>query len=392
MGKSFQILTISGIPLKIHWSFPLLFLYIFYQVISLNDGWTVEPEDWNTMLIMSLFVSSLFICVVLHELGHAFAARRYGVDTVDIILSPIGGVARLTKLPTKPIQEFVVAIAGPLVNVVIAILIAILFFLIQGNLNVNIFDPDVFYQGDAIQFMIAVLFLNLLLVVFNLIPAFPMDGGRIFRALLSMKFSRLNATRAASLIGQVFALGFIFYAVQSGENFTLGIIGVFIFIAAPSEYRMVKVSEMLKKRTAREIMRTEFTVFTPEMSIAEAEPYLKRDLRGDYVIQGEDRDFRGIITRGSLVKAIQNNHQIHPVLSYASNRVVIVHPTELMDTLFTKMQEEGISDFVVQDENGQLLGLIDVKRMNDFLHQEQRNNQSGILKWLRKKRENLSRK
>lgn len=379
MDRAFKILTISNIPIKLHWTFPLLFLYVLY---------VYRDEGMNVQLAYSIFVIALFVCVVLHELGHAFAARRYGVDTVDIILSPIGGVARLKRLPTKPIQEFVVAIAGPLVNVAIAILIAISLFIMRGReMGLSDFDfNSAFSQMNLVRFLIALLSLNIVLVIFNLIPAFPMDGGRIFRSLLSMRFSRLLATRIATIIGQLVAVAFVGYSFISDENdFTLGFIGVFVFFAASSEYRMVKLNESLKKHSAQDLIRHPKSVLTPDMAISDAKPFLALDQEGDYIIQDETGAFRGILTRMALINAVKENRLTENIMSFASDKTAMIPMSESVSTLYQRMQQEELSDFIVLNEANQVAGIIDIKSVNEFLQQQRQiEAQKGIRGWLQR--------
>ncbi len=373
MGRSFQILSISGIPLKIHWTFPLLFVWVLFQL---------RVTGVENMLIVSGFVIALFVCVILHELGHAFAARRYNVNTIDIIISPIGGVARLTKLPTQPIQEFVVAIAGPMVNVVIAAVISLSLYLIEGKLDLDNFNFA--NIGSLTEFLVGLTLLNITLILFNLIPAFPMDGGRIFRSLLSMRFSRLRATRIASLLGQVTALGFIAYAAYDYKYFMLSVIGVFVFISATGEYRHVKMGETLKQYIANDLMRTQFTTFPFTATIQEAGEMLMKDPAGDYIITDENGEFMGVLTRGSLIRALKANDLSTNILEYASSRVAIIHPSTNVSTLFERMQEEELSDFIVKNEAGELLGIIDAKGMNEFLRFQSKLSQKRRLGFLNK--------
>ena len=195
MRGSLQIARLFGIPVFVHWSFSFLLLFIIYLEKSRNGG-------WEFIAFMGLSVLVLFACVVLHEFGHALSARYYGVHTQDITILPIGGVARLDRLPEKPFQEFVVAIAGPAVNVVICILLGLILFIfydlplglremITGEINEIITNP-------LVSFLATLMRANFWLVIFNMVPAFPMDGGRVFRALLSMRFGRTWATKMAS--------------------------------------------------------------------------------------------------------------------------------------------------------------------------------------------------
>lgn len=238
--KSLPLGTYADIPVKLHWSFGLIILFIAYVIVSQN-------LNLASSIGLLLYVFSVFLSVLLHEYGHALMARRYDIKTFDIVLTPIGGLARLTRMPTIPGREIMIAIAGPLVNLVIILLILIILFVF----GIGIIAPDeediMLIVANPIGFLHMVMLMNGVLFLFNLIPAFPMDGGRIFRALLSYKLTRLRATFIASLVGRAFAIGFIIFAYLN-DIFSLGFIGVFIFLAAGREYNHMKMKANGLKR------------------------------------------------------------------------------------------------------------------------------------------------
>jgi Zn-dependent protease len=253
MRGAFQIARLFDIPVRIHWSFLLLLAYVAFSGIT--DG-----GSWSDVAWSFLFVGAIFLCVVLHEFGHALSARRFGVETKDIILSPIGGVARLYRMPEQPAQELIVAIAGPLVNVVIALMTGPLALWLAPNelrqlANMILGLPVMMEETSPFiaYFLPALFLLNIVLALFNLLPAFPMDGGRVLRALLSMRFSRLLATRIASLVGQVIALALFAYALSEG-NLLTSLVGVFVFFMAMQEYRQVKMQETLNSLRVEALM------------------------------------------------------------------------------------------------------------------------------------------
>ncbi|MEM7102127.1 MAG: site-2 protease family protein [Bacteroidota bacterium] len=250
MRSSIKIATVRDIPIFIHWSFSLLVMFVVYQ--SYSEGLSFIHILWSVA-----FLLVIFFCVTLHELGHALAAERYGIDTQDITLLPIGGLARLKAMPEKPLHEFVVAIAGPLVNVAIAAVLTIYLFLFE---NFEIGDEAYPTSENFIFFVWAV---NLFLVAFNLIPAFPMDGGRMLRALLSMRFSKVRATQVASILGRILAIIFVLYGLglYPGGNFAdgnpfLALIGGFIYLSASREYQYEKLNSKLAGLTVRDLMTT----------------------------------------------------------------------------------------------------------------------------------------
>jgi Zn-dependent protease len=253
MKRTLKIAAPFGIPLRLHWTFGLVFLYIFF--IAWEGRW-----DWQVTLMALGLVVSLFVCVTLHEYGHALMARRFGVSTQDILLSPIGGIARLDRIPSRPKEEFLVAVAGPAVNLVLAALFGVYLFTFPAYLRWNLlqslffresnyFLPELPLLGYA---FLMLFFLNIILAVFNLIPAFPMDGGRILRAVLSTRLPRYTATLIAARIGQAFAVVFaalgVFLAVRSGgrEGIFYVFISIFVFMTAQNELRFVAMQTQIE--------------------------------------------------------------------------------------------------------------------------------------------------
>ena len=204
MRGSLKVAQLFGIPVFIHWSFWLLFLFVAYI------GKTLP-----TIAFLSGNVLALFVCVVLHEFGHALSARMYGVSTQDITILPIGGIARLDRMPEKPYQEFVVAIAGPAVNLVIAIILSlVLYFFYNFQFGIDELYDNKYGNTVPMHMLYILLYSNIFLAVFNMAPAFPMDGGRVLRALLSIRLGRAKATYIASRLGQIIAVLFVIYAVS----------------------------------------------------------------------------------------------------------------------------------------------------------------------------------
>ena len=195
MRWSFKLGQVWGIKLFVHWTFLILLIWAFAMQVGAGESVTAAIER-------VFFILALFACVLLHEMGHARAALRYGIRTRDITLLPIGGLARLERMPREPKQELVVALAGPAVNVVIAGLIFLVLFALNGNAPVS---ELLQYEGGFLQ---QLMWVNMFLVAFNLIPAFPMDGGRVLRALLARVFNYMTATTVAARIGQILAVAF----------------------------------------------------------------------------------------------------------------------------------------------------------------------------------------
>ncbi len=243
MKGSLHLATVSGIPVKIHWSFGLLLLWVAYE--TSRGGF----QPWLVLISIGI-VLSVFFCVILHEFGHALAARKFGVHTFDIIMTPIGGIARLERMPEGRGQEFWVAIAGPVVNFVIVGLIWLGFLIIKGE-ALPLFSMAFWdFENEASSYFKVIMLANGYLGTFNLLPAFPMDGGRMLRSLLSLRMDRNKATQIASYTGQAIAIGMFGLGLMRSQP-TLTLIGVFIFFAARQEYQgMVKQTRMTKLKTS----------------------------------------------------------------------------------------------------------------------------------------------
>jgi len=219
MRNTLKFGSFFGIPVRIHFTFPLI-LVAFGVEAWIRGGWT--DAVWAVLLILAVFV-----CVVLHELGHSLQVRRYGIQVRDIVLLPIGGMARADKIPEKPRQEIIVAISGPLVNFVLALLLYAIVS-VRGGI----------WDGEN-DFLVNLLFINIVLGVFNLIPAFPMDGGRILRGFLATRMHYLDATRHAKNVGQIIAILFVLIGFVDTHFIMLPLVAVFVFFGAMAEEKMV---------------------------------------------------------------------------------------------------------------------------------------------------------
>lgn len=248
---SWKIGCIAGIDIYIHPTFWLLIPLVLF--LSLGQGVGI----WGALQSV-VFILLLFSCVCLHELGHAMAARHFGIPTRDITMLPIGGVARLQRMPDKPLQEFIIAIAGPLVNILIAslLLVFVLFkFSLLGALDH--LDASLLYSNIFVQLLIA----NIFLVVFNLIPAFPMDGGRVLRSLLASSMDYVVATNIAATVGRTLAILFVLSGLNliwlplvGSGNFMLILIGIFVFFGAGQEAAMVAARRVLSGYLVKDAM------------------------------------------------------------------------------------------------------------------------------------------
>lgn len=360
MKGSIQIAKFAGIPVKVHWSFLSILVWVVFEGRR-ND------MDWAWTGWFGLLILTLFGCVVLHEYGHALSARRYGVDTKDIILSPIGGIARLNGLPEKPIHEFVVAIAGPLVNIFIAGVLGGVGWM-SSTLHMNMEGSrEIFGQPE--NFLSLLFGLNIFLAVFNLVPAFPMDGGRIFRSLLSVKLGRLKATRIAAWIGQVISVGFFIMAFYANPMFAL--VGIFVFYMATQEYQMVKYEDTLKTKLVAEIMRPQFTAFQKIHNITLAVDEVKRGLEKDFIVIDEFGKIIGTLHENDILIAAKKNDQVGTVANYMLTTSERVSPDETLNSFYKKLQNTQAYILPVF-ENEILVGVLDIRQLNDYLKLQQK--------------------
>ncbi len=385
MRGSLKLFTWLGIPVHLHWSFGLIFLFALWV------GFTNNFSATGTLWLIG-YISAVFGCVLLHEYGHALMARRYGVRTQDIILTPIGGIARLERMPEKPIQEFLVAIAGPLVNVAIAILLfALAAVLFQGE-RWELFNWSLgqFFSVDAtgseavdstglvdengiptawfLYFFTLLLVTNVILVLFNLVPAFPMDGGRILRSLLSIRLGRVRATQIATWLGQAIALLFVFAGVTGlwGFGITLALIGFFVFITARTENAMVRLDALLRRFKARDVMRPQFARLTANDWMQTPVALLQQGLERHFLVFDlEDRPV-GILEEPQIVAALRKNDLSAEIAIYLRPQVRVVHQDQGLEHVYHLLQPGGIGIVAVADE-GRIIGVIDQAGLQNFL-------------------------
>lgn len=344
LGKAF------GIPVSIHWTFLLLVGWILYS--NLRMGRTLQEAG-----IAVVFILILFGCVILHELGHALAARRYGIQTKSIIMLPIGGVATLEKMPEKPFQELVVALAGPAVNVVIAFILAGV-LIVSGK---SILPTTAGYIHLS-NFLPSLLIVNLFLAIFNLLPAFPMDGGRVLRATLSFKFSRVKATQIAVRIGQLMAVLFIIAGIFS--NPFLVLIAFFIMFGAQSEYMVVKSKAQLENTTAGNIIITRFTPLKTSQTLADAANTLLSTQENAFLVLQEN-SIAGVLTKNMLIQGLAQLGKDAEIRNAMTSEVHIITPETPLQELMDYVLKTGHKFFPVVKDNT-LLGVIDWDNINEY--------------------------
>ncbi len=349
MAWSWRIGRLAGIPIYIHWTFLILLGWILLAGLSAG-------KPMQSALIEVGFVLSIFGCVVLHELGHALMARRFGVPTADITLLPIGGVARLQRIPEKPIQEFLVAIAGPLVNVAIVASL----YLIGVRIQIVEHDQQILLKGG---FLSRLMLVNAFLFGFNLLPAFPMDGGRILRALLAMTMDYGQATRIAATIGQLMAIFFGFIGLYM--NPFLILIALFVWIGAQSEAVMVLERLELKDVPVREAMLTDFYTLEPTDTLGTAVDLLLAGSQQDFpVVRGGQ--IVGALTRDALMSGLSRAGRDALVADYLIPEIGHVEADSMLATAVATLREGKTPCLQVVDR-GKPVGLLTLENIGEFL-------------------------
>ena len=349
MKWSWKLGRFADIDVYIHATF--LLLIGFYGVTYWMNG---GP---GAMVEGVAFLLALFGCVLLHEYGHALMARLYGIPTRDITLYPIGGVARLERMPEKPRQEFWVALAGPAVNVVIASLLgAWLFF-------TNTFVPISQLGLTTGSFLERLMLVNLSLVAFNLIPAFPMDGGRVLRALLATRMDYVKATKIAAMLGQGIAFVFGFIGLFTAP--TLVFIAFFIWIAAGQESGMVQMKATLTGIPVSRAMLTDFRTLHPLQPASQAMTWLISGVQQDFPVVDQGR-LVGILTHEALLEAAQRGSPYLTVWHLMRRDFEWVEANDLLETAFTRLSNASLQAAPVT-WRGQLVGLLTLENVRKFL-------------------------
>ncbi|WP_029555834.1 site-2 protease family protein [Xanthobacter sp. 91] len=357
MPWSLTIGRLGETAIRIHVTF-LLFLVWIWAAYYRSGG---SQAAWEGVL----FVAMLFFCVLLHELGHVVAARRYGVKTPDITLWPFGGIANLERIPEKPSQELVVAIAGPAVNVVIAVvLLAVLSFTLAGG---DLKAEDLAKIEDPRTSMLVKLAgANIFLVLFNLIPAFPMDGGRVLRALLAMKMGFARATALAASIGQGLAIGLGLLGIFT--NPMLMIIGVFVFLAASGEAGQVQLREASRGHIVADAMITHFETLGPQSTVDDAAEALIRSTQKEFPVVDGAGHLRGVLTRDAMIRALKDQGPSTPVIEVMQHDIPTVEARSKLDAalkLITSAQVPAVG--VLDVAGGRLVGLLTPENVGELM-------------------------
>jgi Zn-dependent protease/CBS domain-containing protein len=351
MSWSLDIGSIAGTVVRVHITFLLFLVWIF--VASWISG---GPEAaWQGLAFMVL----LFACVVAHEFGHIFTARAFGVATPDVTLLPIGGVARLERIPEEPRQELLIALAGPLVNVAIAL---VLMVFLGAKLDPAHLQAVESPHTSLIERLAAV---NLFLALFNMIPAFPMDGGRVLRALLATRLGHVRATEIAAMIGQgvAFALGFFGLLY----NPLLIFIAIFVYLAASSEAHLVAIRAMSRGVPVSAAMMTQYATLTPDETVEAAVETLLRTSQSEFPVVDAAGKPVGLLGRGDLIRALKERGPAAPVADAMTTAVPVIGHRGCLDEAFRLLQEKAAPAVAVTDGGGRLVGLVTSETVGEML-------------------------
>jgi len=351
MSWSFQIARIAGIEVRLHLTFLLFLVWI---------GFSYYLTGGSSAAITGLtFILALFLCVLLHEFGHALAARSFGIQTPDITLLPIGGVARLQRMPDDPWQELVIAIAGPIVNVFIA---AFLILLLGQQTTI---DPLNRLNDPEAALLAKLASVNIALVLFNLIPAFPMDGGRVLRSILAMLIPHARATAIAATIGQALAFGFGLLGLFT--NPMLILIAFFIFLGAQSESSAAQMREISAGLPVSQAMVTHLILLPRHATLNDAVDALMRSSQHEFPVVAEDGEPLGVLTRDALIRALRAHGGDAYVTEFMHRELPVVSEFAPLDEAFQKMQECSCPAIPVVDRMGRFLGLITPENVGELM-------------------------
>ncbi len=353
MGGSIELGRILGIPVRVHITFLLLVAFIGFA--GLMKGGPIQAA------YSIVFILALFVCVLLHELAHSLVARHYGVRVDSITLLPIGGVAAMEEMPKKPSEEAVTAIVGPLTSLAIAGGLAGLVYGMQGPDAIFAFDP----LGGPI--LSSLVWTNVVIALFNLIPAFPMDGGRVLRAVLSHYMGQVRATNIAATLGQATAVLIGLVGLLILNNLWLALIAIFIFLGAGQESRQVRLQAMLDDFTAGQAMVTRFDTLEHNVPLRTALAHASQGYQHDFPVVRGDM-IVGIVTRQDLLNGLHTAGPDRVVGDVMSTNLCQVTPDTSMASIYNSVAQ-GRCGVVLVRQDDRIVGLVTPESFNYYMMQ-----------------------
>lgn len=351
MKRSLRIGSVSGIGIFLHWTFLLLIAAIF-------GFYYVQSQSVGAALSGMGLILGVFLCVVLHELGHALTARRFGVGTRSITLYPIGGLARLQRIPSEPMKEFWIAIGGPAVNLVIAALLGIALLVLDGT-----FNPEVL-RAPGRHTVASLMWINLALAAFNMLQAFPMDGGRVLRSLLALRQDYAKATQTAANVGQFMAILFGLFGLLSFNPILL-FIALFVYVGAQQESQQAMYRAFTEGTPVRQAMVTRFATLGVEETLNDAVDELLTGTDHDFPIV-QDGNIVGLLRRKQLIQALSSHDRDTPVQEVAERTFFTTEPGAPLDEVFQRMNAENCTTVPVV-EGEQLVGLLTLENVGELI-------------------------
>jgi Zn-dependent protease/CBS domain-containing protein len=371
-SRSFKVGRAFGIDVKVHWTFLLLLLFF------VGYGYAQTGNLFGALLAAALVVV-LFVFVVLHEYGHSLVAQRLGIEIQDITLLPIGGLARMSAIPEKPSDEVKIAIAGPLVNVVLAATLYGLAYLGFGSTGFQV--PGLTVSGISLGGVLSYLaFINVILAGFNFIPAFPMDGGRVLRGLLAARMGVVRATEVAAVVGQGFAFLLFFYGLLSG-NFDLVLIAAFVFFGAGAEAQIVRQRELMRGLSVRDVMaaKQHTETVTPYHTFGQVLDAVIHGYQEDFPVVDETGNLAGMLTRREILAAAHSPDRFYYVRDLMKTKVPTLSPgADLFGEGYRLLQQSDLRALPVV-EGGKLVGMLTIEDVGhaSLLRQPTRKEVSG---------------
>ena len=348
MKWSFQIGKLFGIPIRVHATFLLLLFFI---------GIVGSKQAGASGAIFGMVsIAFIFFCVILHEMGHSLVAVHYGIDVKDIVLLPIGGVSRMEDIPEDPKKEITISLVGPLVSFGLAFF----FFLIAKATGQNIEIRNLsLFSGNLVGNLF---WINLILGMFNLVPAFPMDGGRVLRGILAASMGSLRATKIAVSVGQVFAILLFFFGIFF--NWWMALIAIFIYLGAEAEEKMVALRATLGKSPVRLAMITDVHTISPDQTVGEVLEGICHGFQQDFPVL-EREEVVGILTKEAIFSALHKHEKTALVRDVMQKDFVSTTEDASLSDIFKKMTAEKLSVITVM-KGKELRGMINLEQIGKY--------------------------
>ncbi len=356
---SFRLFTVQGIEIKVHITFPLILVWAAVQFGLLGgDGFALAGAAFGVVVTLLLFA-----CVVIHELAHSLTSTWMGYPVKDIVLLPLGGVSQIEEMPERPGEEFLMAIAGPLSNVVIAFLLGLLSLFTRTSLFSGLrrvlTDPMTLGWADTLPYL---LLTNLALAAFNLIPAFPMDGGRVLRSLLATVIPQAQATDVAVRIGQGFAWLLGLGGLLTG-NLIWILIAIFVYSGAAQEGRMMRIQAILEGMKVRQAFSRNVQAISPDDPVSRAADLTLESFQSDFPVCDEGQ-IVGLLTHTDIIRSLKMRQPDTPVREVMRTDFSTLHVDDGLFEVHQRMQQAGVDALPVA-EGGHFAGLLTSRDVNE---------------------------